>query len=175
MRLQFRSARPEDVPRIMELIGHAQRQLAATGSDQWQNGYPAVADIAADLAAGVGRVLEAEAGVMAYGAVVYDGEPAYGAIEEGAWLSEGGATGAYVVLHRLAVAPEAQRQGTAVRMLEETAREARERGCRSFRVDTHALNGTMQRLLHRTGFVLCGRVHYPSGERLAYERWIDRA
>ncbi len=173
-KLVFRRARPADAARIMEIIRQAQAQMRALGSLQWQDGYPAAADIGHDIACGYGWVFEkpeaekstdargtdgtgaagfravtaaagkttgteaagktgvsgadetaaaaeeaeeAEAGeaggrgetepgkrprhrnVIAYGAVVFDGEPAYDAIE-GAWLTDG----EYVVLHRMAVA-----------------------------------------------------------------------
>lgn len=118
--LKYRKAEPADAERIMEIIRQAQAQMRALGSRQWQDGYPARADIDNDIARGYGYVFEKSStaqepvaaetpqkydkgtvpgGVIAYGAVVFDGEPAYGAID-GAWLTGGD----YVVLHRLAVA-----------------------------------------------------------------------
>lgn len=60
--------------------------MRAAGSLQWQNGYPGPEHIAADLFRGYGRVLcrpssTGDAEVVAYGAVSFDGEPAYDAIE----------------------------------------------------------------------------------------------
>lgn len=143
-KLQFRRAEPADAPRIMEIIREAQAQMRALGSAQWQDGYPALRDIEADIAGGRGvaavgtgcspepagctaapadetdrsgetngrktdgarmrAVRTAEPRVIAYAAVVYDGEPAYDAIE-GRWLT----AGPYVVVHRLAVADEAKK------------------------------------------------------------------
>ena len=118
--LKYRKAEPADAERIMEIIRQAQAQMRALGSLQWQDGYPARTDIDNDIARGYGYVFEksgtaeepaaagtpqkcdkgrASGAVIAYGAVVFDGEPAYGAID-GAWLTGGD----YVVLHRLAVA-----------------------------------------------------------------------
>ena len=174
-KLQFRRAEPADAPRIMEIIREAQAQMRALGSAQWQDGYPALRDIEADIAGGRGvaavgtgcspepagctaapadetdrsgetngrktdgarmrAVRTAEPRVIAYAAVVYDGEPAYDAIE-GRWLT----AGPYVVVHRLAVADR-----------------------------------YMQRLLRTLEFTLCGRIRYRSGERLAYEKPLDGA
>ena len=192
-KLQFRRAEPADAPRIMEIIREAQAQMRALGSAQWQDGYPALRDIEADIAGGRGvaavgtgcspepagctaapadetdrsgetngrktdgarmrAVRTAEPRVIAYAAVVYDGEPAYDAIE-GRWLT----AGPYVVVHRLAVADEAKRRGT-----------------RGFRIDTAHDNRYMQRLLRTLEFTLCGRIRYRSGERLAYEKPLDGA
>ena len=50
--LTFRPARPGEQERILEIIGQAQAQMRAAGSDQWQDGYPARADIDAYMERG---------------------------------------------------------------------------------------------------------------------------
>ena len=57
-KLVFRRARPADAARIMEIIRQAQAQMRALGSLQWQDGYPAAADIGHDIASGYGWVFE---------------------------------------------------------------------------------------------------------------------
>lgn len=57
-KLLFRRARPADTERIMEIIRQAQAQMRALGSRQWQDGYPARADIDNDIARGYGYVFE---------------------------------------------------------------------------------------------------------------------
>lgn len=172
--LIFRHAAPEDVERILQIIAQAQRQMREAGSRQWQNGYPAREHIEADLRHGYGYVLqhpgstEPEA-VIAYGAVVFDGEAAYEGLYEGSWLG----AGEYVVLHRLAVADGSKERGVAGEFFRRTERMARERGAASFRVDTNFDNRRMLRILPREGFSYCGKVRYESGERLAFEKRFD--
>ena len=174
--LIFRHAAPEDVERILQIIAQAQRQMREAGSQQWQNGYPAREHIDADLRHGYGYVLQrpdivgAQA-VIAYGAVVFDGEKAYDALYEGAWLGEG----SYVVLHRLAVADGEKEHGVAGEFFHRTVRLARKRGVASFRVDTNFDNHRMLHILPREGFTYCGKVRYESGERLAFEKRFDAA
>lgn len=168
--LIFRRAVEADMERILQIIAQAQRQMREAGSLQWQNGYPARRDIDADLRRGCGYVLqrpdmEEPQAVIAYGAVIFDGEAAYRDIE-GAWLGEQ----AYVVLHRLAVADGEKCRGVATEFFHRTVRLARERGIGSFRVDTNFDNHRMLHILRREGFVYCGKVHYESGERLAFEK-----
>lgn len=103
--------------------------------------------------------------VIAYGAVAFDGEQAYDAIE-GTWLTGGD----YVVLHRLAVADGEKGRGRAREFMQRVEAAARRRGVGSFRVDTNFDNRYMLRLLARLGFVYCGKVRYRSGERLAFEK-----
>ena len=86
--LLFRPALPDDLERICTIIRQAQAQMRLRGSRQWQNGYPAAAHITDDIDRGYGHVLCTHTGlVVAYGAVVFDGEPAYAEID-GTWLDQ---------------------------------------------------------------------------------------
>lgn len=110
---------------------------------------------------------QAQGNVIAYGAVVFDGEPAYDAIE-GAWLTDG----EYVVLHRMAVADGEKGRGVATEFMRRVEAMACGRGTGSMRVDTNFDNRYMLRMLGRLGFVYCGKVRYRSGERLAFEKTL---
>lgn len=195
MELLIRPAGDNDRMRIMRIIGEARARMGARGSAQWQDGYPASADIVRDLARGSGTVAvlaatkvaardersgkeNGEAGtadglrsapeerIVAYAAIVFDGEPAYDAIEKGSWSTEA----PYVVVHRLAVADEALRRGVATALLRYAEAEATARGIRCFRIDTAEDNHPMREALGRLGFRRCGLVRYRSGERIAYEK-----
>lgn len=110
---------------------------------------------------------QAQGNVVAYGAVVFDGEPAYDAIE-GAWLTDGD----YVVLHRMAVADGEKGRGVATEFMRRVEAMACGRGTGSMRVDTNFDNRYMLRMLGRLGFVYCGKVRYRSSERLAFEKTL---
>ena len=168
--LIFRQAQSCETDRIMQIIRQAQARMHAAGSRQWQDGYPAPGHISADIGRNRGYVLckpgvEGPLSVIAYGAVVFDGEPAYGAID-GAWLTGGD----YVVLHRLAVADGEKGRGVAAEFMRRTEALARGRGVGSFRVDTNFDNRYMLRMLERLRFAYCGKIIYESGERLAFEK-----
>ena len=162
----FRRAVVAECDRILQLIEQGRRQIALTGSDQWQDGYPDRESILGDIASEVGYVLTQEDVVVAYGAVVFDGEPSYDALE-GEWLTEGKP---YVVLHRLAVADEMKHRGIAREFFLRVGRLALDRGVEVFRVDTHEKNRYMLRLVDQLGFTYCGLCRYGSGERRAFER-----
>lgn len=158
--LIFRQAQSCETDRIMQIIR------------QWQDGYPAPGHISADIGRNRGYVLckpgvEGPLSVIAYGAVVFDGEPAYDAID-GQWLTDE----PYVLVHRIAVVDGERGRGVAAEFLHRVETLAQERGVKAFRIDTNFDNQTMLRLLERTGFTYCGKVVYRSGERLAYEKRI---
>ena len=159
-----------DLQAVIELVAQGRAALARQGVDQWQDGYPAPGHISADIGRGCGYVLcrpgvrECRA-IIAYGAVAFDGEPAYEALE-GEWLTDG----PYVVVHRMAVADGECGKGVAAEFLRHAEEMARERGIGAFRIDTNHDNRPMLRLLERMGFTFCGKVVYRSGERLAFEK-----
>ena len=105
--LIFRSATMADAASIMGIIDDARNRMLAEGKCQWNEAYPQLVHIEADIRAGYAYVLSQADKVVAYGAVILGEEPAYRAIMNGCWLSEG----PYVVVHRLAVAGMTRQRG----------------------------------------------------------------
>lgn len=167
MEYVFGLAEKNDLTRIMEIIGQAKNQMYREGKRQWDDSYPARQHIAADIDAGNGYVLFLSGRVIAYGAIVFSGEPAYTSIQ-GRWLSDR----QFVVLHRLAVADEVKRQGIATRFMEEAENLSRAKGFHSSRIDTNCDNVYMQRILEKRNFIYCGEIFYERGSRMAYEKLI---
>lgn len=161
----FRLATENDAARIWEILQQAKAQMYREGKQQWDESYPLPRNVEEDIRNGYAHVLCREDVAMAYGAVTFDGEPAYNTIQ-GKWLSEK----PYVVVHRLAVADEAKRQGVATRFMQEVEKLAVAKGVYSFKVDTNYDNFYMQRMMKTLGFTHCGTVHYPRGERMGYEK-----
>ncbi len=161
----FRKAMSTDTERIWQIILQAKEQMRLRNSEQWQNGYPAVENITYDIENGYGYVLCLDNHVVAYAAVVFGGEPAYGAIQ-GNWLTDQ----PYIVVHRLAVAEEMKQRGIATQFMQQVEELSRQQQVYSFRVDTNFDNLYMQKMLARLGFIYCGEVMYESSSRMAYEK-----
>ena len=73
--MNFRQATSHDLPTIFVILEDAIRRLGEAGVDQGQQGYPNRARIEADVKEGIGYVIEQADEVLAYGAVLFDGEP----------------------------------------------------------------------------------------------------
>ncbi len=169
----LRRAEISDIDSVCRIIGEAQAQMARLGIDQWQNGYPDRSAIETDILQNVGVILREEKGseVVAYCAVIFGEEPTYARIEDGNWLTN--SKSQYVVVHRLAVADRFKKQGIATDFMRQIEHLAHERGCDSFRIDTHHDNHYMQALCARLGFVRCGTIHVSDGTpRIAYEKLL---
>lgn len=167
MEYLFRKANHGEIDDIMNIINFAREQMLSEGKHQWDAGYPARTHIEADILNGVGYVMLVAGKIVAYGAVVFTGEPSYNVIK-GKWLSEQ----PYVVLHRIAVAKEARGKGFGSLFMQEVERLALEKGIHSFKVDTNYDNERMQRTFKKLGFTYCGEVYYQQGSRMAYEKLL---
>ena len=162
----FRKATTADIDTIERMIKAASGRLGAAGIDQWQRGYPNRTSIENDVEAGVGMVLALGNEILAYGAVIFTGEPAYNDLTGGKWLTNG----EYAVVHRLCVSEIFVGMGFAKQFMSAAEAMAAER-VKSFRIDTHPDNKIMQNLVERMGFTYCGDVVIES-RRLAYEKII---
>ncbi|MDE6153991.1 MAG: GNAT family N-acetyltransferase [Muribaculaceae bacterium] len=169
MGIIFRQGVVTDVPAVMEIIDAAVDRMLREGKQQWDESYPAVEHIMEDLRLGTGHVLVDDGHVVAYGAIVLTGEPAYDDIEDGDWLTDGSQ---YITVHRLAVAADMHGRGLARRFIDIACDLAAARGIGSMRIDTNYDNGRMLRLLEGCGFERCGIVRYEKGERIAFEKLI---
>ena len=110
----LRTARPDDLPRIKQIIRQAKTLLKVRRVDQWQDGYPNEEILQDDIARGKGYILQTQGEVHGYFALSFEDEIPYRRIEQGAWLSDG----AYCVLHRFALTEKLRGTGAALQVLE---------------------------------------------------------
>ena len=164
----FRKAVSGDVDTIMEIVRDAQQSLGLRGIDQWQNGYPNRESIIADINKGVGVAVLQDEKVVAYAAIIVNGEPEYKNLVGGQWLSDGD----YIVVHRICVSNSFVRKGLASAIMQYAIDFALSKGIHSFKIDTHVENQYMLNMLSKMGFAYCGEIHYEHGDRVAFEKMI---
>ena len=165
--MELRTAAPEDLGKIMELIDQAKAFLKRNGVDQWQNGYPDQTCIEEDIRKGRGYLCIQDQDVVGYVCIDFEGEPAYDTLD-GKWLS----IQPYVAVHRLAMDASVRGRGLASQVFEETERLARSREIHSFKVDTDNDNQIMKHLLEKNGFQFCGTICFDNSEKIAFEKLI---
>lgn len=165
--MEFRKAVNGDIDAIWEIIQYAIKRRKDDGSKQWQDGYPNRDSVVNDIANNYGYVIREGDLILAYGAVIFDVEPAYEAIE-GAWLSKG----PYVVIHRLAASPQATGMGIATHFFNYVAELAKSKQVNSIKVDTNYDNVAMLKILDKLGYSYCGEVYFRGSARKAFEKVI---
>ena len=165
LRLRIRKACGDDLGRIMEVYAVARAFMAAHGNpNQWgPTHWPPEELVRHDIAEDKSYVCEFEGRVV--GVFFYDfgenPEPTYAHVQDGSWLD----CGPYGVVHRIASDGSVKGVGTAC-LIWAFARSGH------VRIDTHADNAVMQRLLGKLGFARCGTVFVreDNDPRIAFEK-----
>ena len=152
--MEIRKTVQTDIPVIMEIIGDAQEYLRSCGVEQWQDGYPTAAVIGDDIEKGISYVATENGEIIGTAAISFDGEPNYAEIRNGKWLNNK----PYAIIHRIAVGNRYRNRGAAAGLMLFAEQLCEERGVGNIRIDTHADNKSMQRLLERFGYEYCGEI-----------------
>lgn len=155
----IRPARPNDLPEFARIYDAAKAYMRASGNpNQWTAAYPDPETLRKDIAAGQLYAVEENETVHGVFALIPGPEPSY-AVIDGAWPNDL----PYATIHRIAS------DGRIHGVFAACADFAKAR-YRAVRVDTHADNKTMQRLVVRSGFIRCGIVQLErGGARIAYQ------
>ena len=158
--LTVRPANPGDLPALAAIYRAARAFMAASGNPtQWGTTDPRPELLRQDIAQEQLYVLCDGDTPRAAFALVPGEDPTY-AVIDGAWLSDA----PYATIHRLGS------DGTCHGVFASAIGWAAARQPH-LRIDTHADNHIMQKLIARAGFRCCGIIHVADGSpRLAYER-----
>lgn len=160
----IRNATPADLPAILEVYLRARSFMAANGNPtQWGNTYPAPELLEEDIRLARLFVDTAQGRVCGVFMFAVGADPTYAHIEDGSWLDNS----PYGVIHRVAS------DGTESGVLSRCMAFCRSK-CSHLRIDTHADNHVMQKLLSAAGFTRCGTIYVEDGSpRIAYE-WLSK-
>lgn len=167
--IQLRRASMEDLAVIWPLFEQGIEKRRLEGSEQWQDGYPNLQSISADIEKGYGYVcLDSEGEIVGYVATIFDIEPAY-EILEGKWLT----SGKYACIHRLVTSQEKKVKGLGAWIMREAEKIVMDRGIFSIKADTNHDNGAMLHVFNKMGYVYCGTVYFRGSARQAFEKVLS--
>ncbi|SRR5690606_16969466 len=170
MRMTFRKATEHDLDSIMMIIGQAQAYFRENRINQWQNQYPNVDIIKADIEKGYTTVMLIEEKIVATACISFDGVPNYETIYDGKWLWDGN----YAAIQRLAVDQDYKGTGLATKFIKIVEQMCLDKGVKSIRVVTHENNVSMQKVLQKNNFTHCGHILVSNGEkRIAFEKILE--
>lgn len=167
--INLKLATPKDTADIWALLQQGILKRKEEGSQQWQDGYPNLETVEHDIAQGFGYVLKHQHQVVAYCALMPH-EPAYEAIENGAWLT----AEPYIAVHRLVVHEDYLGLGLAKTVLLWVEDWAKGQSITSIKVDTNYDNASMLHIFKVLGYVCCGEVYFRGSSRKAFQKILDR-
>ena len=164
--LNVKNAEIADLEQIIKIYRYAQDYMIKSGNPtQWGHFYPDADLIKSDIDKNACKVIYDKNGIHGVFALFDGTEPTYKHIEGGNWLNEE----PYLTIHRLA--GDGQVHG-----LFPCALNYCKKISLNIRVDTHADNKTMQRLIEKNSFIKCGTIYVKNGTaRIAYQRTDFRA
>jgi GNAT superfamily N-acetyltransferase len=165
--MKLRLAEMAELDTIWEILQDAIAQRKRDGSQQWQQGYPNLETVTKDIQDGYGYVVEEDAEVVAYAAIIFGVEPNYAKIT-GKWLSEGD----YAVVHRVATAEAVKGKGVATQLFILIEELSRSKGIFSIKVDTNFDNQPMLRILEKLSYTYCGEIFFGGATRMAFEKLL---
>lgn len=160
--LTIRKGTSADLKEIWTLVQAAIAHMNAGGNPQWGPDYPGMTHFAQGIADGDLYAACGEDGRILGVAILNTWqEECYEDLT--GWQQ----TPPALVIHKVAVHPDAQRQGVGSFLFDFAVSLAKEQGLKSIRIDTYCLNGKMQALIRKFGFHYMGNVHFPA-RPLAY-------
>ena len=167
--MQIRRSTFKDIPDIMVIIADAKNHLAAQKIEQWQNGYPNVAQVENDIKNGESYVLvNKQSKVIATAMFTTRKEPTYKVIE-GEWKVNENQV--YGVIHRMAIKPSFRTLGLAAQLFKAFHQQLNKQKIQSLKIDTHKENVGMQSLIKKLGYQYCGVIYTNYGDkRMAFEK-----
>ena len=158
--MDIRHAKPEDMPRLLELYARARQFMHTSGNpNQWTGGYPSEQVLEADMRAGNLYAAEVDGTIEGGFAFIGGEDPTYRYID-GRWINDA----PYHTIHRITTSGRVK--GLSAQIFAWCARQAGG----SLRADTHEDNAPMRHVLEKFGFVYCGTIYLADGSpRRAYQ------
>lgn len=164
--IKLRKVTENEITTALLFIEQAKAHLKAQGIDQWQDGYPNLDSVKADVKADRGYFITVEDIPAGYLCLDFEGEPVYNQLD-GSWQCNTG----YAALHRLAVGDSYRGTGAGKHAFVACETLCKERGIHSIRVDTKDENPKMRHVVTSNGYEYRGDVYYDScGKRMAFEK-----
>lgn len=168
MPIYIRTAKKNDLTKIMVIIDEAKQLLKDDGNPQWQGGHPNQEILANDIAENQAYCLMVDHEVAGIAILLTRPEPTYKSIV-GAWRND---YEKYATIHRLAISTKFRDHHLAKFFISNLISRGMMLGIHNFRIDTHKANKRMQALIKHSGFKYCGIVQIDqteNGARNAYE------
>lgn len=159
-----------DVAGVMEIVTHCILNMCSKGIYQWDDVYPSAAVIEDDFLSGSLYVIRQTGACVAAVCLNEEQPEEYGRLP---WRYR---SGRVLVIHRLCVHPQWQRQGLAARLLSFAEEHAAGHGFAAIRFDAYSGNPGALALYERHGYErVSGTIQFPRRKLpfYCYEKEVD--
>jgi len=168
--MRIRLATLTDMDNVMGLIKNCIKDMEFQGIYQWNDQYPTYEIFEIDIKSKALYILEYNDTCIGIISINEDQSPEY---KELVWINE---FGKILVVHRLAVNPDYQKQGIGRKLMDFAENYASEKGYASIRLDAYSGNHRALKLYEYRGYKKVGQLFFPSRELpfYCYEKVIEK-
>ncbi len=161
--MEITKADSKDVQQILDLVQKCILEMNSAGITQWNDQYPPLDIFSTDIEKGDLFILKIEDGIVGIIVLSSEQDKEYGPIK---WTDQDGAS---LVVHRLAIHPDWQRKGLAIKLMDFAEKIAKDNGYTSIRIDTFSLNPRMQNLIMKFKYNRKqGEIFFPENDEPYY-------
>lgn len=147
-------AEKKDLTSIMELIRKCVAAMNNNGIYQWNDSYPNKDIILEDIVKRELFIFKIDSNIAGIMVINEEQSPEY---SEVLWSIN---SAKILVLHRLAVHPDFQREGVASALLNFAESTAKNEGYTAIRLDTYSKNPMALKLYEKHGYIKVGQVYF---------------
>lgn len=160
----IRKTQIKDLPFIEEVYARARKFMKSSGNPgQWGDKYPPMEKLLRDIELGQAYICFEGKDILAVFSLCAGPDATYAHIEGGSWLNDK----PYHVIHRLA--SSGLRRGAGAFCIDWCFKRSG-----NIRIDTHADNKPMLKLIAEKGFIYCGVIRTDDGTpRKAFQKDIE--
>jgi ribosomal protein S18 acetylase RimI-like enzyme len=163
---RIREASENELDTVLDVVRAAIRHMESRGIYQWDEIYPDRVTLQRDIEKRHMQVIEVEGQVAGLVSINQEQPPEY---QNVSWRYQGRA----MVIHRLTIHPDHQRQGLANQMMEFAERMAEKHGYDTIRLDAFTQNPEAAGLYEHLGYEKAGTVRFRKGDFFCFEKPIN--
>jgi ribosomal protein S18 acetylase RimI-like enzyme len=164
--IKYRKAEIADLDAVFELVTSAIEEMEREGIHQWDNVYPAKADLKADIESGTLTVGMDEDDIAVIYVISKEFDEQY---KNGRWQFP---ESDFRIIHRLCVSPKYQHRGLAKQTLSHIEDHLKSIGVDSIRLDVFTENPYALKLYRNNGYTEVGHADWRKGRFLLMEKRI---
>lgn len=153
--MNIRKATTSDTTPIFDLLTAVAAHMQEQGIMQWNENYPTIQHVTADIALENIYICEEENNILGVISIDANQSPEYAEIP---WQFT---QGDVLVVHRLAVSPLAQKKGIGRQLMDFALNKAITENYTSIRLDAYSLNERTLRFYEKRGYQKRGEIYFP--------------
>tara|TARA_B100001057_G_C22689073_1_gene887008 strand:- start:409 stop:912 length:504 start_codon:yes stop_codon:yes gene_type:complete len=160
--MKIRLAKNDDIKRIVEIANACADHMISKGIFQWDKDYPNKETFKTDLDKGTLFTIEDKHEILGCICISLNIDEFYKSVK---WITE---TNKNVYVHRLAIHPQYQGRGLALKLMDYANEFAIQNNCESIRLDTFSGNPRNNKFYTLQGYTKIGEIYFRNQSEMPF-------